>query len=313
MTKIIAEFCQNHLGNRQILEEMIIVAKKNGASHAKIQGLYSSELTKRDEFENPQGEFFRPYGKELERLSQLDLDAETEEWFVKRCVQESIIPMITVFTHKGVERAKKAGFKSIKIASYDCGSIPMIEKVLEFALEIVISTGATYWEEIKITADFLHSNKQKNHEIALLHAKTIYPTKLNQFSLLKMVSLNAFGFNIGLSDHTKPDDSQLIASKVSILLGATYIERHFTILDRLQTKDGPISITPKELQELSRFSRLTKTEQLNEIKFADLETVLACSTLEPDPEEILNRKYYRGRVASTIGGKIFYSWEYPNF
>ena len=46
MTKLIAEFCQNHLGDRSILEKMIISAKNNGASHAKIQGLYSHEISK---------------------------------------------------------------------------------------------------------------------------------------------------------------------------------------------------------------------------------------------------------------------------
>ena len=80
MTKIIAEFCQNHLGDKSILEKMIISAKNNGASHAKIQGLYSHEITKRDQFELPTNRIFRPYANEVERLSKLDLSIDTEKW-----------------------------------------------------------------------------------------------------------------------------------------------------------------------------------------------------------------------------------------
>jgi len=309
MTKIIAEFCQNHLGDIDILEKMIISAKNNGATHAKIQGLYSHEITKRDQFEIPANRIFRPYANEVKRLSKLDLSIDTEQWFVQKCNEVSIIPMITVFTHSGVERAKQAEFKSIKFASYDCGSLPIISKVLEFADEIVISTGATYWSEIKSTADHLHENKRAHQKIAFLHARTIYPTQLDQFGLLRMSALKAFGFDIGLSDHTKPDDSELIASKIAIILDADYIERHYTVLERSETRDGPVSINASELLELRNFLKLSKPEQANSIDPEILKSTMACSSLEPTEEEIVNREYYRGRVASIIDGKIVYSWE----
>jgi len=309
MSNLIAEFCQNHLGSPEILKQMITEAKKNGATHAKIQGLYSEEITRREEFENPTGKLFRPYEKEVERLKKLDLDFETEKWFVNYCKQNSIIPMITVFTHKGVERAKLAGFKSIKIASYDCPSLPLIKSVLDFADEVVISTGATYWHEIVKTVSLIDQFKHSHQKIAFLHARTIYPTPLNKFGLLKMSALSVFGYKIGLSDHTKPEETNLIASKVAIILGAEYIERHFTILDRSKTKDGPVSITPKELSELRNFYEKSKKDQLNEISVQDLEACLTCESLEPTKEEIINRSYYRGRVASKNDGKYVFSWE----
>lgn len=306
---LIAEFCQNHLGDQTLLEKMIIEAKNNGATHAKIQGLYSEEITMRKEFEDPNGEIYRPYDKEVARLKNLDLDFETEQWFVEFCSKHSIIPMITVFTHRGVERAKLAGFKSIKIASYDCASKPIIKKVLEFADEVVISTGATYWQEISETVKLIDAHKKNFQRIALLHAKTIYPTQLTQFEILKMSALASFGFKVGLSDHTKPEETQLAASKIAILLGAEYIERHFTVLDRAKTKDGPISIFPSELNELRNFCNKSKLEQLKEIKVTDLAQTLICRSLEPSTAEILNRKYYRGRVASKYNEVEVFSWE----
>jgi sialic acid synthase SpsE len=306
---LIAEFCQNHLGDISILEQMVIEAKSSGATHAKIQGLYSNELTMRKEFEDPDGKLYRPYSKEFLRLKFLELSFETEGWFVQHCIKNSITPMITVFTHKGLERAKLAGFKSIKIASYDCASKPIIKKVLEFADEIVISTGATFWKEICETVDLINSCKKQSQNIALLHARTIYPTKLEDFGLLRMSALRYFGFHVGLSDHTKPSDNQLIASKIAIVLGAEYIERHFTILEREKTKDGPISITPSELCELKEFTQKDRVDQLIDISNVDLLGSLHCNSLEPSKEEILNRNYYRGRVASTYDGIQVFSWE----
>jgi sialic acid synthase SpsE len=161
--KIIAEFCQNHLGRPAPLEQMVIEAKKNGATHAKIQGLYSHEITWRKEFEDKLSPIYRPYEKKVARLKELDLSFKTEKWFVQFCQSQSITPMITIFTHKVVDRAKLAGFKSIKIASYDCASKPIIKKSLEFADKIVISTGATYWQEITDTVNLINRYK-KNHK-----------------------------------------------------------------------------------------------------------------------------------------------------
>lgn len=313
MTKIIAEFCQNHLGDTEILQKMISSAQINGATHAKIQGLYSDEITKRIQFEDPKGILYRPFQSEYERLKKLDLSFEIEKWFVETCKSQSIIPMITVFTHKGVDRAREAGFKNIKIASYDCASIPLIERVLDFASELVISTGATFWDEIIKTAELISSKKNNNQEIAFLHAKTIYPTRIEQFGLARMLALKSFGYMYGLSDHSKPEDCQLLPSKAAILLGADYLERHFTVLDRGLSKDGPISITPSELSELSRFISLTKSQQRRDVSFEEFQKVFLCDSLEPSDEELLNRSYYRGRVASKYEGKIVYGWEELHF
>jgi len=309
MTKFIAELCQNHLGSTSNLEQMVILAKKSGADYAKIQGLYSYELTKRPEFENPNNPIYRPFESEFERLSSLDLTSEQESWFVRFCISNSVIPMITVFTHEGIKRAKSAGFKHIKIASYDCNSIPLIEGALSFADEVIISTGATSWKDLNHTCKFVSEKKKNNQKVVLLHAKTIYPTQLNEFNLLRMAALKYFGYDTGLSDHSKPSDTGLIASKVAILLGAKYIERHFTIFNKSKTKDGPISVTPEELMELKDFSMLNHSEQISQIKINDLITLLGGDLIEPSGAELNNRKYYRGRVATNYKGKLFNSWE----
>ncbi len=309
MINFIAEFCQNHLGNREILEQMIISAKDSGATHGKLQGLYSSELTDRERFNLSDNSIYRPYKIEFERLKTLDLSPEIEFWFVNKCKSLDLIPMITVFTHLGVERARNAGFRSIKIASYDCSSIPIIEKVLEFANEIVISTGATYWNEIAKTVQTINELRKPGQKVAFLHARTIYPTALNETGMFRMLALNSFGFDYGFSDHSMPDKTNLDASKIALIFGAKYIERHFTVLNKDQTKDGPVSINPEQMKELVDFSNFSISQKNSYFTSEFIINVMKCDSLDPSAQELINRDYYRGRVASKINGKLIYSWE----
>jgi sialic acid synthase SpsE len=311
---IIAEFCQNHNGDVDILNQMILEAKESGASHAKIQGLYSSELTKRPEFEpenQKEGSLLRPYQTEFDRLAKLDLTLETESNFVEACKQAGIVPMTTVFTHLGLERALKAGFKNFKIASYDCASRALISRILPHADELVISTGATTWSEIELTSKLVIKEKKPDTKIAFLHARTIYPTPLDKMNISRMLFLRYLGWETGLSDHSRPEVDGLISSKLAIHLGASYVERHFTVLARTETRDGPVSITPDELKELNVFSQ--KDPQARYLELSDIKDLASnCfgeSELEIDATEAINAKYYRGRVASWHDSKQIYSWE----
>ncbi len=311
---IIAEFCQNHNGDVEILNRMILEAKESGASHAKIQGLYSSELTYRPEFEaenQKEGSLLRPYQSEVDRLSKLDLTLESETNFVEACKEVGIIPMTTVFTHLGLERALKAGFKNFKIASYDCASRALISRILPHADELVISTGATMWSEIELTSKLVSKEKKPRTKIAFLHARTIYPTPLDKMNISRMLFLRYLGWETGLSDHSRPEVDGLISSKLAIHLGASYVERHFTVLARTETRDGPVSITPRELQELNEFSRKDAQARYLELSaFKDLARIsFGESEIEIDAVEAINAKYYRGRVASWQGSKQVYSWE----
>jgi sialic acid synthase SpsE len=149
-------------------------------------------------------------------------------------------------------------------------------------------------------------------EISFLHATTLYPTKIEQLSIFRMLALRVFGFDIGFSDHSSPSDSQLFASKLAIFFGAKYIERHFTVLEKNETRDGPVSINGTELSELIDFSNLKQSEQCEYFmeNYCD-KYYQAISTLniEPVAAEMNNRQYYRGRVAAHVDGKPIFSWE----
>lgn len=307
---LIAEMCQNHNGRSEILEEMVKSAADAGATHAKIQGIYSSELVFRERFESGTSGLKRPFGEEAERLAGLELSATTEADFIQWCRQHGVTPMITVFTHSGLDRAVEAGFTSFKIASYDCQSRALIERCLPHAEEVVVSTGGTKWEEVRATAQLLQESAP-TVDVRLLHAVTKYPTQLEDFNPGRMLSLRIFGLPVGYSDHTSPLDSGLTAALFAAYLGASAIERHFTILDPAETRDGPVSVSPPQLRAIRdalRSSPAEASEALRQLAWSNPE-LLANPQFDLSVVEEESVDYYRGRFASWRGGNQVMSWE----
>ena len=308
---LIAEMCQNHNGRLELLEEMVRLAAESGASHAKIQGIYGSELVFRERFEpGGHGPLTRPFEAERDRLAPLELSAEAEAEFVRWCERYGLTPMITVFTHSGLDRAVEAGFRSFKIASYDSASRKLIERSLPYALEMVVSTGGTEWKEIAQTARLLQHGPS-NVDVRLLHAVTTYPTSLHEVNLARMLALAVFALPVGFSDHTAPAETGVIASIASAYLGATAIERHFSILDPGETRDGPVSVSPRQLKDISDSMLLDKFEARTELLrlVESNPEILMASGLEPSNAERVNADYYRGRFASWRDGVQVMSWE----
>ena len=105
MVDVIAELCQNHLGDRKILDEMIAAAADSGADYAKIQSMLSTEITKRDRFENGLIEggktkiIKRPFQNEFNRLKPMDLYDDDHFRFIELC-KYKIKPLTTIFTRK---------------------------------------------------------------------------------------------------------------------------------------------------------------------------------------------------------------------
>ena len=154
MTKIIAELCQNHNGDVNILKDMIWSAADSGATHAKMQTIFSEDLTFRERFENgitTDGvltSIKRPYSLEHERLSKLEIGFDMHTLFIDECSAAGIIPLTTVFSRSRLESIINLGFKEIKIASYDCASFPLINDLKNKFNHIYVSTGATHVNDV---------------------------------------------------------------------------------------------------------------------------------------------------------------------
>lgn len=309
---LIAECCQNHNGNQEILKCMIHEAAEHGADYVKIQAIRSRELTHRERFDEGVMEnglvkvIKRPYAPELERLSKLDLSLDVERWFVEECWKAGVAPLTTAFTRTAAQEVKDLGYEAIKVASYDCASYPLLEDLKKYWNTLFVSTGATYDEEIEKAAEVLAGTN-----FTFLHCVTLYPTPMEELHLRRMAYLRRFTSKVGYSDHSKVADTDLWASKIALAMGADCIERHFTILEPHETKDGPVSINPKQLRELRQFADLDRSERMQIInkEYPKWHLSLGQSNRPLSHAELLNRDYYRGRFASKVDGKVVYNWE----
>ena len=275
--KFIAEMCQNHNGDMDLLETMVVAAAKNGADICKIQTIEAKHLIYWKEFED-----FRPYEKEYERLKSLELSIDDEKRFVSICRQNKVEPMTTIFEHRAYKRFNDVGYKLMKISGYSAQKV--LPKIKEFNFEhLYISTSSMTYREIEWLTKHLKLNlPYRNY--TLLNCTCVYPTPLEKLNLQNIEFYKKhFGIkNVGLSDHTNPHEDNLLSSKLAIYQGIDVLERHFTILGKDETRDGKVSITPDMLSELKRFSMLSPKEQYKEIN-------------ELNETQKFNHHYYRNR------------------
>ena len=318
MAKIIVELCQNHNGDRKILRRMIHSAKENGADIVKGQIIFSEDLSHRERFDEGFEEsngvkktIKRPYQAEFERMKSIDLSEDDYKFFVEECNRVGITPMLTVFSRNRIPLASSLPYKGekfVKVASYDCGSLQMIKELADKFDNLIISTGASFDDEIKKTAEYLN---KKGKKFAFLHCVTSYPNTSTMANLTRIEWLKQFTPSVGWSDHSLISRDGIKMAKVAMMLGADYIERHFTILPADKTKDGPVSINPKQLKELSLFAKLSKSKQKKIVQkeIPEWKTMIGLSERDMTHTEMLNRDYYRGRFASFVKNKWIYNWE----
>ncbi len=322
MIQIIAEFCQNHNGDFGLLTEMVNQAAGGGATHGKMQTIFADELTHRPEFETGLTEdgqvkyLHRPYQQEYERLKKLELGWEQHLRFIEICHRAGLIPMTTCFTRAQVPYLVQMPFSVVKVASYDCGSLPLIRSLAQHFETLYLSTGATLDLEIEATAGLL---QKLGKDFSFLHCVTSYPTALEDLNLARLEYLRQFTPQVGFSDHSLVNRDGVYASLLAIHLGATVIERHFTILPANLSKDGPVSIRPEHLRELVSFAKMNpgdRTEYLIQkapARWAECtppwRSALGLANRELTPTEWANRRYYRGRFASKTPQGMVYNWE----
>lgn len=315
MTKIIAELCQNHNGDIKIVEEMVHAASESGADYAKIQSLHSSELTHRKRFDEGLIEggkvktIKRDYYSEYERLKKLDLEEEDHLKFLDFCKKYNIKPLTTVFSLGKINMVSKL-FSEIKISSFDCASHRLVSEISKKDFKhIIVSTGATFDREIKKTCQILN---EANKKFTLLHCVSIYPTPLDSAHINRMHYLKKLHGQVGISDHSNPEINKHLIPAVAFYLGVDCIEKHFTILDKTKTKDGPVSANPQQLKEIVELSKSSKEDIKKYIdrNIDNYEILLGMENRDLSDVELLNRDYYQGRFATKDEkGNYIFNWQ----
>lgn len=312
---MIAELCQNHNGDVGMIREMVAAAAESGADYAKIQTIHSSQLTHRERFDEGLIEggkiktIKRPYDQELKRLRSLDIDDAAIELFLEACRDYKIEPMTTIFTRDVIKKTFDQGFKSIKLASFDCNSYPLAQEIIAFNPDLlIVSTGCSYKKEIEEMAKII--KKVPNH--ALLHCVSIYPTPLKEANISRIDYLRTLVKKVGLSDHSEYSENKLEILKWSVCKNIDFVERHFTILSKDETKDGRVSLNPPELKEAIEICNWEneKKAEFIEKNITKKELIEGNANRELSDVELLNRDYYQGRFASKDkSNNAIYNWD----
>ncbi len=267
--KFVAELCQNHNGEFDILKEMVTSAKYSGADIVKIQSIKADSLTKREEYES-----FRKYSDEYQRFKSLELSYEDEEKFIHLSNVMNVKPMTTIFTPNDYKYYNDLGYDHLKISGYSMEEFDYGNKLDKFNFShLIFSTSSLSLDEIKRCINNLNGVK-----FTILHCVCIYPTPIEKSNLQNINYLRELHDKVGLSDHS----DNIFTSKQAIFQGIDMLERHFTILDKEKTRDGKVSVTPDELKDLKTFSTLTKEQQFENLN-------------EFNQEQIFNHNYYKGR------------------
>ena len=238
---IIAEAGVNHNGSLKLAKKLVNAAKKAKADYIKFQSFNHKKLTTKNA---PKADYQKDsYNKKQTQavmLKNLELSKSKQIELIKYCKKKKIKFLCTAFDEENLQFLINKGIDYIKIPSGEITNLPFLEFIKKKQKKILLSTGASSVKDISNALKIL-DNKKK---ITILHCNSAYPTPYQDINLnsLKFIR-QKFKCNIGFSDHSL----SLIAPSGAVAIGATIIEKHFTLSRKLKGPDHKSSLEPSEL------------------------------------------------------------------
>jgi len=293
-TFIIAEAGVNHNGSLDLAKKMIDVAVEAGADAVKFQTFKAERVVSRyAQKAEYQKETTTAGESQLEMIKKLELDPAAYQELMAYCARENIRFLSTPFDLESIDLLNELGLDIFKIPSGEITNLPYLRKIGALKKEIILSTGMADLGEIEDALDVLTGAGTKLKDITVLHCNTEYPTPMQDVNLKAMQTIKfAFpGIHIGYSDHTLGIEVPIVA----VAMGATIIEKHFTLDKNMTGPDHKASLEPDELKAMVHAIR-------------NIEKALGSSIKKPSPSELKNMRIARKSIvaACDIGkGELF--------
>lgn len=280
---VIAEAGVNHNGNLELAKALVDAAAEAGVDFVKFQtfkagNLVTSSAPKADyQVKNTDGE-----ESQYQMIKRLELSERMHEAIIAYCDKKRVGFLSTGFDTSSIDYLRGLGITILKIPSGEITNLPYLRHIGSFNSRVLISTGMSCLGEIEQALEVLIASGTTRDKITVLHCTTEYPTPMEDVNLLAMVNIGkAFGVNVGYSDHTPGIEIPIAA----VALGATVIEKHFTLDRNLPGPDHCASLEPDELTAMVQGIR-------------NIEKALGDGIKRPSSSELKNKPIARKSIVA---------------
>lgn len=282
-TFVIAEAGVNHNGSIDTAKKLIDTAADAGADAVKFQTFKSEKIISRYA---PKAEYQKKttnkHESQLEMVKKLELDTNAHKRLINYCKEKNITFLSTPFDLESIDLLNEFGLKIFKIPSGEITNLPYLRKIGSLKKKVILSAGMADIGEIEDALDILTKAGTRKEDITVLHCNTEYPTPFEDVNLLAMLSIrDAFKVSVGYSDHTPGIEIPVAA----VAIGATVIEKHFTLDKNMEGPDHKASLEPHELKAMVRAIR-------------NIEKAIGNGIKKPSASEIKNKPIVRKSIVA---------------
>lgn len=245
-TFIIAEAGVNHNGSLATAKKLVDAAVAAHVDAIKFQTFVSEDKISRfaDKAEY-QKAATGSSETQLQMIKKLELSFDAFKMLQLYCQQKDILFLSTPFDMQSVEFIASLNMPFFKIPSGEITNLPHLLKVASYGKPVILSTGMSTLEEVEEAVNILTHHGVV--DITLLQCNTQYPTPYKDVNLKAMLTMKEkFGCKVGYSDHTTGIDIPVAA----VALGASVIEKHFTLDRNMEGPDHKASLEPSELAQM---------------------------------------------------------------
>ncbi len=292
-TLIVAEAGVNHNGDINLAKQLIDAAVVAGADLVKFQTFSANrQVTRTAKKAEYQSQTTDSTESQHTMLRRLELTEAMHHELIAHCAAQNIGFFSTGFDIESVDLLVSLGQECFKIPSGEITNLPYLKHLGKIGKTVLLSTGMSTLGDIEAAINILEEAGTPRALLTVLHCTTGYPTPMKEVNLRAMQNIHAaFGVPVGYSDHTQGIEVAIAA----VAMGATVIEKHFTLDRNLPGPDHQASLEPAELKAMIAAIR-------------NIELSLGDGTKRLTPSEIGNRPVVRKSLVASRqikAGEVF--------
>lgn len=251
---IIAEAGVNHNGSLDIAKRLVDEAADAGVDIVKFQTFKAEKLVSKSakQAEYQQRNIGKADVSQYSMLKKLELSPLQHEELIDYCHEKGIRFFSTAFDMDSIEYLHSLNLGLWKIPSGEITNYPYLRKIAQYGEPVILSTGMCELTDIEAAIQVLLTHGLQKDQVTVLHCNTEYPTPMRDVNLKAMLEIERkFGVAVGYSDHTEGIEVPIAA----VALGATVIEKHFTLDKNMEGPDHRASLEPQELRAMVKAIR----------------------------------------------------------